>query len=131
MPTDPRDTGWTVLDDDADGYSDWVQFNGSHLQSIEFPAMEATVTEIWFEEANSGSATTGRPVYFDDGNGTTARLVITVPADITVETDTWTVQVDPGKFGGLDWVRIQLTDGAAGVQQSADRAIGIGCRDYR
>jgi hypothetical protein len=131
MPTDPRDTGFLVESTDTDGYSDLIQVNGIHFQKFRFPPMESTVTEIWFEESQDNNISNCSPVYYDDGAGTTARLKITVPDDVTVETDSWQAQVDPGKFGGMNFVRIQLTDGTDGVQQTADRSITVGAKDYR
>ena len=129
MPTDPRDTGWTVLSTDADGYSDVIQINGVHICTIRFGAMHADVTEIWFEEAAENSASSCKDTYYDDCIGTTTRLKITVPTG-KAETG-FTVKVDPGKFGGMNWARIKLTDGTDGVQQSSDVAVTIGGRDYK
>jgi hypothetical protein len=130
MPTDPRDIGWTVPTTDTDGYSDLIQFNGSHIQTLDFAAMEATVTEIWFEKSPDDDTDNCQEVYLDDCKGTTDRLKITVPTGKAATG--FSVVVPPSYFGGWNWARIQLTDGSDGVQQSsAAVAGGIGCRDYR
>jgi len=120
MPTDPRDTGFTILSTDASGYSDLVEFNHLHLVGLRFPAMEAGTTEIWFEESVDNDTSNCVPVYWE---GTRVA--------ITVQSSAWRESLDPGKFAGLNWVRIQATDGTDPVQQSADKEITVSCRDYR
>jgi hypothetical protein len=129
MPVDPRDSGWEVPTSDSDGYSDLIQINGVHISLLRFGPMHADVTEIWFEESVDNDTDNCQKVFYDDCNGTNSRLKITVP-DGEGETG-FTVKVDPGKFGGMNWGRIQLTDGTDGVQQSAAVSVSIGGRDYK
>lgn len=121
MPTDPRYSGFTIPTTDADGYSDLVQFNYLHLVALNIPAMEAGTTEIWVEESPDNDTDNCVPVYYDGSR-----------VAIDVQSAAWREQLDPGKFSGLRWVRLQATDGTNGVQQStAARSIGVSCRDYK
>lgn len=120
MPTDPRYDGFTILTTDTDGYSDWIDFNYLHVCGLRFPAMESGTTKIWFEEKTQFDST-ALPVYYDG-----SRL------EIDVQSAAWREQLDPSKFAGLGLVRLQATNGSTGVQQStAQRDIGVACREYK
>lgn len=123
MPTDPRTDGFTIPDDDTDGYSDAVNFNYLNPGGFDVPALEATTAKLLFEHCKTETGTFV-PLKYDN-----EQISITVDDP----TESFREQMDPGKLSCLSWVRIQAVNSSdAAVQQSTlERNVGIAAREFK
>lgn len=118
---DPREGIFTIEEDASE--SNAIDFQYLHPCAFDIPALTGTIVKILIKHSKTE---TGTYTYLKDRDD----AYLSLPCDATTARR---IQVEPGLFGGLRWVKVVSadTDDAAEAVTGADFEITPALRDYR